>query len=113
MRVKGAHWNVVLTPDAERDFFEILRWTRANFGARQTQAYRVTLREAIMVLHDGPSTLGVRQRDDLGPGIHTLHVARNGRKGRHFIVFRAGGGPTIDVLRLLHDSMELSARLAE
>jgi len=105
-------WCVELTLDAERDFAEIVRWTRKTFGAWQAQTYKATLREALKALHSGPNITGVKRRDDLGPGIHTLHVARNGRKGRHFIVFRTGGGQTIDVLRLLHDSMDLANHLS-
>ena len=44
----------------------------------------------------------------------TLHVARGGRKGRHFVLYRVNTqGPTqvIDVLRLLHDSMDLSRHI--
>jgi len=37
-----------------------------------------------------------------------LHVARRGRRGRHFIVYRCIDGETIDVIRILHDSMELA-----
>ncbi len=55
--------------------------------------------------------MGARQREDIGPGIRTLHVARKGRKGRHLVVFRVASPPNeqvIDVLRLLHDSMDLA-----
>jgi toxin ParE1/3/4 len=34
-----------------------------------------------------------------------------GRKGRHFVVFRMPDGQTIDVIRLLHDSMDLAKHL--
>lgn len=111
--MKKAQWSVVLAPNATTDFAQILRWTQHHFGPRQARTYRMTLREAITALCSGPDIIGARQRDDLGPGIHTLHVARNGRKGRHFIVFRISGGATIDVLRLLHDSMDLGDHLAE
>jgi len=109
--MKGAGWDVVLAVEAEADFFGILRWTRKKFGERQTQTYRVTLREAITALHAGPDIIGVKQRDELGSGIRILHVARNGRKGRHFIVFRMGGGKVIEVLRLLYDGMDLEKHL--
>jgi len=39
----------------------------------------------------------------------TLHVARAGRRGRHFVLYRIASPsepPGIDVLRLLHDSMD-------
>jgi toxin ParE1/3/4 len=44
-----------------------------------------------------------------------LHVARQGRSGRHFVVFRvgdSGGQNAIDVLRILHDSMDVKRHLA-
>jgi toxin ParE1/3/4 len=62
-------------------------------------------------LKDGPDILGSKVRDEIEPGIRSLHVARLGRKGRHFVVFRLGGDRTIDVLRVLHDSMELPRHL--
>lgn len=45
---------------------------------------------------------------DIAPGIRTLHVARQGRKGRHLVMFRVAPERVIEVLRLLHDSMDLS-----
>ncbi|MDR1853510.1 MAG: type II toxin-antitoxin system RelE/ParE family toxin [Azoarcus sp.] len=100
-------WRVKLAPAAERDFSGIVQWTRKNFGARQAQIYTATLRNALQALHSGPDIVGAKRRDDIAPGIHTLHVARNGRKGRHFVVFRAGKDDVVEVLRLLHDSMDL------
>jgi plasmid stabilization system protein ParE len=67
---------------------------------------------AIQALRDGLEILGSTLRDDIAPGIRTLHVARSGRKGRHLVVFRVGGDRTIDVLRLLHDSMDLPRHLS-
>lgn len=42
-------------------------------------------------LNDGPEILGSKTRDEIGMGIRTLHVARYGRKGRHFVMFRVFG----------------------
>ena len=41
----------------------------------------------------------------------SLHVARMGRKGSHFVVFRVATENTIDVLRVLHESMDLTRHL--
>ncbi len=100
-------WTLRLARRAEADFFEILPWSAANFGQRQARVYAETLSLAIRALAEGPEVSGVRCRDELGKDIRTLHVARQGRKGRHFVVFRVSGATTIDVLRLLHDSMDL------
>ena len=58
---------------------------------------------------------GTGTRDDIARGLVALHVAREGRKGRHFVMFRVGSpddSPVIDVLRLLHDAMDLSRHFA-
>ena len=104
-------WRVRLAEQAERDLLGITLWTVENFSVQQAEIYVETLSLAIEALHDGPEVLGVTVRDDLGLGVRTLHVARQDRKGRHFVVFRAAPEQTIEVLRLLHDSMDLARHL--
>lgn len=99
-----------LTQAATADFEEILRWTVGRFGTDQARDYAETLKRAIAALVDGPETPGARRRDEVGHGIWTMHVARGSRKGRHFVLFRLGRDgklPTVEVLRLLHDAMDL------
>lgn len=104
-------WTVRLAEQAELDFLDIAKWTVENFGERQAEFYAETLLLAIEDLRDGPEILGAKARDDIGPGIRTLHVARQGRNGRHFVVFKAADDRCIDVLRLLHDSMDLASHV--
>ncbi|MFM2042573.1 MAG: hypothetical protein RLY86_1149 [Pseudomonadota bacterium] len=107
-------WTVRLSAAAERDFLEILRWTADRFGRRQAKTYARVLGAALEALVSGPTIIGVRRRDDIAPGLLTLHVARTGNKGRHFVLFRITPNTderTIDVLRLLHDSMDISRHL--
>jgi toxin ParE1/3/4 len=104
------HWPVRLAAAAEDDLLQILAWTSANFGEARARIYVETLSAALEALVDGPAILGAKKRPDIGRGISTLHVARHGRKGRHFLMFRVGrhqGQNVIDVLRVLHDSMDL------
>lgn len=110
----GTSWTVRLSAAAEADYLQILRWTVENFGSAQARVYAETLALAMKTLAAGPDTIGVRERPEIGGKIRTLHVARNGRKGRHFILFRVesiDGKNLIDVLRLLHDSMDLERHL--
>ena len=100
-------WKIRLTQQAEADLLDISMWTTENFGVQQAASYDETIVSAIEALMSGPNITGVRARHDIGPGIHTLHVARYRRKGRHFIVFRTGEGEVIEILRLLHDSRDL------
>ena len=107
-------WTVRLSSAAEADYQQILRWTVENFGTAQARHYANTLSSALKALSPGPAIIGVKERPEIGNNIRTLHVARNGRKGRHFIMFRVGsiqGRDVIDVLRLLHDSMDLERHL--
>lgn len=100
-------WSVRLASSAEQDFFEIVQWSAANFGQQQAAAYAETLSLALSSLAEGPVVLGARHREEIDNAIFTLHVAREGRKGKHFVLFRVSGANTIDVLSLLHDSMDL------
>jgi len=109
-------WTVRLSAAAEADFRQILRWTVDNFGSAQARVYTDTLSSALKALSAGPSVIGVKERPEIGSNIWTLHVARNGRKGRHFIMFRVAGAQdskVIDILRLLHDSMDLERHLPQ
>ncbi len=114
MTAKARRWTVRLSRAAETDFREILRWTAEQFGSRQARVYAKTLSSALEALAAGPNVVGVRARDDIASGIHTLHVARRGRHGRHFVMFRIGqerNQQVIEILRLLHDAMDLSRHL--
>ena len=103
-------WNVRLSASAEADFEHIIAWTVTQFGEQQALRYADTILSALAALSEGPSILGTRARDDISKGLLSLHVARQGRKGRHLILFRVdptSGRNVIEVIRLLHDSMDL------
>jgi toxin ParE1/3/4 len=101
-------WRIRLGRRAETDFADILRYTRERFGAGQAQAYKALLIEALTVLESGPVAPGSATRDEIMPGLRSLHIARRGRPGRHFILCRAADGNVVEVLRILHGAMELS-----
>jgi toxin ParE1/3/4 len=94
-------WRVRLGAAAEVDFANILKWTTENFGARQSRIYRNTLVQAIGELAEGPDVVGSRVRDEIVLGLRTLHVARHGRRGSHFLMYRIAPGGTIEIVRIL------------
>jgi toxin ParE1/3/4 len=109
-------WTVDLTEPAEADFAAIIPWTAEQFGSAQAQTYADTLSAALLALRDGPDAPGVKRRDEIGAGLCTLHVARGQRRGRHFILFRVRADeqpPRIEVLRILHDAMDLARHVPE
>lgn len=107
------NWTVRLSASAEKDFAEVVDWTVARFGTQQAEIYAGILVSAIQELHSGPDLVGAKARDEIGKGICTLHAARRGHRARHFVVFRVDPDRerTIDVIRILHDSMDLPRHL--
>jgi toxin ParE1/3/4 len=106
-------WRVRLSAQAEHDLASIVEWTTENFGVRQAKTYRTTIVQSIRELGLGPDIAGARKRDDIVKGALTLHVARHGRRGRHLLLYRVVGMRTIEIGRILHDSMELRRHLPD
>jgi toxin ParE1/3/4 len=106
-------WRVRVSTSAERDFIAILDWTVDTFGRRQAQIYRRTLLSALSAVASDPYVPDSQARDAIRPGIRSLHVARNGRHGRHVVLYQADVSGIIDVLRILHDSMDLPRHVPE
>lgn len=107
----GPRWKVRLAAAAEADVRAIFLWTVEHFGVEQARRYRATIFAAFRDLDDGPEAAGVRDRAEVGRGLKSLHVARHGRRGRHLILFTAGAENRIQILRILHDSMDLARHL--
>src|SRR5215469_16989863 len=99
-------WRIRLGAAAELDFANILKWTSENFGLRQSQVYRRVLVAAIAELADGPDLAGSKARDEIMPGLRSLHIARHGRRGSHLLMYRAANS-TVEIVRILHDRMDL------
>jgi toxin ParE1/3/4 len=99
-------WRVRLGAAAELDFANIVKWTTENFGARQSRVYQKTLVQTIGELAEGPDVAGSKARDEIAPGLRTVHVARHGRRGSHFLMYRMAQKTTIEIVRILHDRMD-------
>jgi toxin ParE1/3/4 len=109
--MSGPGWRVRLGAAAELDFANILKWTTENFGARQSRVYRETLIGAIRELAGGPDVAGSKALDEIAAGLRTLHVARHGRRGSHFLMYRVAPRTTIEIVRILHDRMDLQRHI--
>jgi toxin ParE1/3/4 len=46
------------------------------------------------------------------PSVRTYHLAKPGRPARHLIVYRIGPDRDVQVIRVLHDAMDLERALA-
>lgn len=105
-------WTVRLADQAAQDVEDILDWTLEQFGPFQLESYTEVINDALEALNEGPQLIDVRRRPELGDDVATLHVARHGRKGRHQLVFRVDETAClIEILRILHDSMDMARHL--
>lgn len=105
-------WTVRLAAQAAQDVEDILDWTLERFGPLQLETYTGVINDALVALSAGPQLIDVRRRPELGDDVATLHVARHGCKGRHQLVFRVDEtARLIEILRALHDSMDLQRHL--
>jgi len=101
-------WIVRLVEAADVDYLDAVRRSTLDFGVIQAEKYSETIALAIEVLGvDGPETIGAKVRNEIGAGIFTLHVASLGRKGSHFLVFRVINRTAVEILRILHERMDL------
>jgi toxin ParE1/3/4 len=105
-------WRIVLGRSAEDDFSNIAAWTSENFGDRHAEAYVDAMLDALEELSANPFQARSRARDEIGPGLRTLHLSKRGRRGRHLFLYRTEDNAVV-VLRILHDSMEISSHLPE
>jgi toxin ParE1/3/4 len=104
-------WRVRLSIAANRDLASILHWITQAFGPKQASDYRQTIVQAVRALGGGPDLSASKARDEVRAGVRTLHVARSGRRGRHILVYRVVDEGVIQVLRILHDSMDLGSHV--
>ena len=106
-------WTVRLVAVSELDYLEVIQRSAQDFGPLQAEAYAQTLATALDALREnGPMTIGVKAREEIGAGIFTLHAARSKRKASHFLVFRVLEEKTIEILRILHERMDLARHLS-
>lgn len=90
---------------ADYDLNEIWRYTHQHFGQRQASRYLRQLARRFEALAKKPG-LG-KQRDDLAAGLRCFH------EGRHLIVYTRLDEQRIAIVRVLHDRMDVAARLNE
>jgi toxin ParE1/3/4 len=93
-----------ISPRAERDLEEIWLYTEGRWSAAQADRYAGALIDMIEALAADPG-LG-RKIDDVRPGY------RKQAAGSHFIFYRQAP-PGIEVIRILHQRMNVEAHLRD
>lgn len=101
-------YTVLFSSEAKSDIQQVVGWTEENFGIKQRVQYRRIITTAVRVLAKSPTKPPCRLRQDIGNGVYYLHIARTGKKARHFFLYRILPDKHIRVLRLLHDAMDIT-----
>ena len=66
-------WSVRLVAASEQDYLEVIKSSANDFGTRPADEYAQTLALAIDAMReDGPETLGVKEREEIGPGVFCI-----------------------------------------
>ena len=110
----------IVSASAEQDIESILSWTQDELGEPARMRYEALLAQAMIDLAENPHRAGSHARPEIVPLACTYHLSHSrkrvktsiGRvkKPRHIILFRVRGG-SLEIGRVLHDSMELARHL--
>jgi toxin ParE1/3/4 len=103
-----------LTAAAETDLRRVLRASRVRFERAQALRYKALIDRAIAAVWDDPLRPASQARDELGPDVRTFHIgliADRPRAARHLLVYRPAGDAPVEIIRVLHDSMDLARHL--
>lgn len=103
-------WRITLAGPAVRDLREILRWTAGRFGRLQADRYGAAVEAGLLRLRHGPDVAGATKVGPAHPGLLRL---RMGARHRHSFYLRVAGPHRLEVLRILHDSMDPDRHLPE
>jgi toxin ParE1/3/4 len=93
----------LLSPAARADLGEIWDYTAGRWGTEQAERYVRDITEACQALAD--ERREGRSIDDVRPGYFKLAV------GSHFLFYRFTDARVVDVVRILHQRMDIAARL--
>ncbi|MCG0165161.1 type II toxin-antitoxin system RelE/ParE family toxin [Pseudomonas aeruginosa] len=109
-----------ISHDAQADIVDILRFTHNRFGDAARRCYQALIGTALEAVATDPLRLGSLSREELGAGLRSIHLVycrsmpNVGKvvRPRHFVFYRVATDQVLEVVRVLHDSMELERHLA-
>lgn len=114
-------YDLHLSLHAEEDIVEIFAFTFNKFGAAALRRYEHLLTVALERLAENPLRPGSIARPEFGKSLRTYHLRFSRQEARiaegtvqrprHLIVYRILNAQQIEIVRLLHDSMELDRHL--
>jgi len=114
---------VTIAPKARSDIASILAWTEENFGPRTLKRYAKLIATAIDQIAEDPDRAGSSRRPEIAERCRTYHLyfsrrsaGRAGdriRQPRHLLLYRVTESSTLEIGRVLHESMDFEASLPD
>jgi plasmid stabilization system protein ParE len=110
---------VRITGPAQQDIVNILRWSKAEFGAQAKSRYKRLIDRALNDLSRDPAKAGVRSIEDVRSGYFIYHLSHSKRRRdttivrrpRHVIVFLLDERSDVIVARLFDERQMLRRHL--
>ncbi|MGE8113805.1 type II toxin-antitoxin system RelE/ParE family toxin [Pseudomonas sp. NPDC086566] len=112
---------VRIAAQAQIDIADTLRFTQMRLGESVNGRYKDLLQATFQSLADDPLHIDSTLRDDISSGLRSLHLGfhvlkmTDGRiiRPRHIVFYRTGENQVVEILRVLHDAMEVSQHLKQ
>lgn len=106
---------------ARADILDILRLSQTQFGDQARRRYQTLILASLQAIAGAPYRVGSHDRDELAPGLRSYHLIYSRQQAkhphgtvkspRHIVFYRVANDDIIEVIRLLHDAMEVQLHL--
>ena len=104
-----------ISQDARADIVDILRHSQVKFGLAARRRYQGLILATLDAIAKQPDRIGSYEQDQIGPGLRSLHLvhcyssspATRAQRPRHVVLYRLGVDTIVEIVRLLHDAMEI------
>lgn len=112
-----------ISDTARADIVAILSLSQRQFGDQARQRYQALILAAFQGIAEVPHRVGSQDRSELAPGVRSYHLNFSRqqaklpqgtvKKPRHLVLYRVASDEVVEIIRLLHDAMELHLHLPD
>ncbi len=107
----------------QSDIVDILSHCQIQFGTTARQRYQDLILTALEDIANTPNRIGSSFRDEIAPGLKSFHLYHSRKRAatskglvqrpRHIIFYRLADDQVIEIVRLLHDALEVRLHLPQ
>ncbi|MDI9349662.1 MAG: type II toxin-antitoxin system RelE/ParE family toxin [Candidatus Symbiobacter sp.] len=115
----SVNWQSFLTTPARKDFEEIFAYTSETWGVGAANRYIALIELTIKNLRENPNRFGISVLDGFDSRVKSCplkitnqkSLAHKIKRPRHVIYFQTINPPLIEILRILHDRMDVTDKI--